>query len=123
MMGPIRVKLSRYLGYLYMESDVETALNLLRHLKNKRGAREDIVDTIRILENFDAFYEYMRRKYKEFISPRKSETDMLAGGVTIDKVKLNVDGGKKVTIVFDKRISQEEVVKTLRELGFEIEGP
>ena len=123
MVGLTRVRLSRHLGYLYMESSVEAALGLLRHLRDRRGAREDIDDTIRILENFDAFYEYMRRKHKEYIAPRKSEADMLSGRVTIDKVKLSVDGERRATIVFDKRVSYKELAEALEELGFEIEGP
>lgn len=120
-MSSTRTKLTKQLGYIYLELSLENALLVLKHLRERRGAREDIEDSIRILENFDTFYEYIRKKYKEYIAPRKNEADMLTGKVTIDKIKLEVNGVKKVTIVFDKRVRVEEVVEALRDLSLELE--
>ncbi|MEM2763450.1 MAG: hypothetical protein QXH74_04260, partial [Sulfolobales archaeon] len=63
-MNSVRVKLSKQLGYIHLELSLENALRVLKLLRQKRGFYEDIEDSIRILENFDAFYEYIRKKYK-----------------------------------------------------------
>jgi len=114
-----QVKLFRQLGYVYLRSPLEVALNVLRKLSELRGWSEDLSDAIRILENFDTFYEFMKRKHKEYIAPRKSESDLLAGRVVVDKLKLEVNGERVVTLVFDKRVRYEEVLEVLRELGLE----
>jgi len=121
-MDSVRVKLSKQLGYIHLELSLENALRVLKLLRQKRGFYEDIEDSIRILENFDAFYEYIRKKYKEYIAPRKNEADMLTGKVTVDKIKLEVNKIKKVTIVFDKRVKTEEITEILRDLGLEFEA-
>jgi uridine kinase len=115
-----KVKLVRYFGYLYLEAEVSTALKILKAFREKRGSREDIEDSIRILENFDAYYELMRKKYKEFIAPRKNEADMLSGVVTVDKIKLEHDGRRLATVVFDKRVRPEEVADIIKELNLEL---
>lgn len=115
------IKLVKHLGYIYLELSLENALRVVKRLREKRGAREDIEDSIRILENFEVFYEYARKKYKEYVVPRKNEADMLAGKVTVDKIKLEVDGARKVTIVFDKRVKTEEVVEALKDLSLEFQ--
>ncbi|MEM0285290.1 MAG: hypothetical protein QXZ22_05620 [Sulfolobales archaeon] len=121
-MNPANVKLTKQLGYIHLELSLENALRFLKLLKKKKGVYEDIEDSIRILENFDAFYEYIRKKHKEYVAPRKNEVDMLAGRVTVDKIKLEVDKIKKVTIVFDKRVKIEEITEILRDLGLEFEA-
>ncbi|MEM2197106.1 MAG: hypothetical protein QW290_08505 [Sulfolobales archaeon] len=121
-MNPANVKLTKQLGYIHLELSLENALRFLKLLKEKKGVYEDIEDSIRILENFDAFYEYIRKKHKEYVAPRKNEVDMLAGRVTVDKIKLEVDKIKKVTIVFDKRVKIEEITEVLRDLGLEFEA-
>jgi len=121
-MNPANVKLTKQLGYIHLELSLEDALRFLKLLRKKKGVYEDIEDSIRILENFDAFYEYIRKKHKEYVAPRKNEVDMLAGRVTVDKIKLEVDKIKKVTIVFDKRVKIEEITEVLRDLGLEFEA-
>ncbi|MEM1832311.1 MAG: hypothetical protein QXJ97_12390 [Desulfurococcaceae archaeon] len=121
-MNLANVKLTKQLGYIHLELSLEDALRFLKLLRKKKGVYEDIEDSIRILENFDAFYEYIRKKHKEYVAPRKNEVDMLAGRVTVDKIKLEVDKIKKVTIVFDKRVKIEEITEVLRDLGLEFEA-
>ncbi|MCX8208716.1 MAG: hypothetical protein RMH84_00970 [Sulfolobales archaeon] len=122
-MSSSRARLCKQFGYVYLELPLENALRVLRYLRERRGASEDIDDSIRILENFDAFYEYSRRKFKEYLAPKKNEADLLSGRVTVDKVKLELDGEKRVTIVFDKRVKVEAVVEALKNLGLEFELP
>jgi peptidoglycan/xylan/chitin deacetylase (PgdA/CDA1 family) len=115
-----QIKLFKQLGYVYLRAPLEVVLKVLRRLGELRGWSEDLSDAMRILENFDAFYEFMRRKHKEYIAPRKSETDLLSGRVVVDKLKLEVDGGRFVTLVFDKRVGYEEILNVLRELGLPV---
>lgn len=120
-MGSAKAKLARQLGYIYLDLSLEDALRVLRYLRDRRGPSEDIDDSIRILENFDYFYAYARKKLKEYVAPRKSEADLLAGRVAIDKMKLELDGGRRVTLVFDKRVRVEEVIEALKSVGLEFE--
>ncbi len=117
-----KARLTRQFGYVYLDLGLEEALRVLGYLRDRRGGSEDVEDSIRILENFDYFYAYARKKLKEYIAPKKSEADMLSGRVTVDKMKLEVDGEKRVTIVFDKRVGIEEVVEALRSVGLEFEA-
>jgi peptidoglycan/xylan/chitin deacetylase (PgdA/CDA1 family) len=115
-----QIKLFKQLGYVYLRAPLEVVLKVLRRLGELRGWSEDLSDAMRILENFDAFYEFMRRKHKEYIAPRKSESDLLSGRVVVDKLKLEVDGSRFVTLVFDKRVGYEEILNVLRELGLPV---
>lgn len=115
-----QVKLFKQLGYVYLRAPLEVVLKVLRRLGELRGWSEDLGDAVRILENFDVFYEFMRRKHKEYVAPRKSESDLLSGRVVVDKLKLEVDGGRFVTLVFDKRVGYEEILNILRELGLTV---
>ncbi len=120
-MNSAKARLTRQLGYVYLELGLEEALRVLSYFRDKRGRSEDVEDSVRILENFDYFYAHARKKLKEYVAPRKSEADLLAGRVTVDKIKLEVDGTRRVTIVFDKRVRTEEVIEALKSVGLEFE--
>jgi hypothetical protein len=76
------------------------------------GLTEDVEDALRILNNFDAYYDTLRKKFKEYITPRKSERDLLLGRVMIDKIKLRVEKNQKIVlIVFDKRVNEESILR------------
>ena len=114
------IKLVRtFYGYVYIESEVEDAIKILNQLRSSLGRdTEDLRDSIRILENFDVFYEMLRKKFKEFIAPRKSEADLIRGRVVVDKIRLFKEGGlRKVVIVFDKRVTPDDLERILNELG------
>ena len=120
----MRVKLVKtFMGYLYLECDVETALKVLEYAKEKLGRdTEDVNDSIRIVKNFDVFYEMARKKFKDYIAPKKSESDLIRGLVFIDKIKLSKsDGDKLVVLIFDKRISEELIKNILNSLNIKYE--
>ncbi len=116
-------KLTRTLfGYIRLETNAEDAVKVLNYLKNAGGRdTEDVNDALRIIKNFDVFYEMMKKKFKDYIAPRKSEVDLIRGRVVIDKIRLSKNDVKKVTIVFDKRVSEELITKALEDLGIKYE--
>jgi len=117
------VKITKTLfGYIKLEVDADNALKLLKYLRDVSGKNtNDVVDALRIIENFDVFYEMMKKKFKDYIAPRKSENDLIRGKVIIDKIKLTKNNVKKVTIIFDKRVNEELVTKALESLNIEYE--
>lgn len=119
-----KVRLVRsFTGYIYVEGSCDILVKLLTYLRDEyRRNTADINDTLRILNNFDAFYEIMRRKFKDFISPKKDEGDLIKGVVTIDKLKLfKKDGMNYVVLVLDKKVELNFISKVLSDLGIEFE--
>lgn len=109
--------------YKSVELSPEEAEKLVRFIVDKLGIEpNDVNEFFRILRNFDAFYEMMKKKFKDYIVPAKSMNDMILGRVVVDKVKLIKEGGKrKVVVVFDKRVPEDIIVEGLKELGYEVE--
>ncbi len=112
-----------FMGYLFMRGPKDEVLKLLTYLRDNKGrSTEDVIDTIRIINNFNVFYEMARKKFKDYISPRKNEGDLIRGLVTIDKIKLvKSEKGDEVIIIFDKRVNDELIVNSAKALGVEIE--
>lgn len=102
----------RELGYVVIEGVLTEVYSALEKIAGELGLTEDIEDTLRILRNFDAHYSSLRRKFKEYITPRKNERDLLLGKVIVDKIKLRVENNQKiVAIVFDKRVNPEHILR------------
>lgn len=120
----IRVKVFKTIGdYVALEALAEDAINVINMLKNnlKRGG-EDIEDAIRIIHHFDTFYDFMRKKFKEYLTPRKGLDDILKKRVIIDRLKLIKRGDSRfVEIIFDKSISMDEILTILLNNGIEVE--
>jgi uridine kinase len=113
--------LQNFYGYIYLDASVDEAVKLLEGIRKELNANsEDLNDTLRILANFQAFYQMIKKRFKEFITPRKSESDLIYGRVVIEKIKLYREGGQnRVTIVFDKRFRKEDLVRVLNVLGID----
>lgn len=112
-----------FMGYLLMRGPKDEVLKLLTYLRDNKGRNtEDVIDTIRIINNFNVFYEMARKKFKDYISPRKNEGDLIRGLVTIDKIKLvKSEKGDEVIIIFDKRVNNELIIGSAKALGIEVE--
>ncbi|RLG78793.1 MAG: hypothetical protein DRO10_02080 [Thermoprotei archaeon] len=111
-----------FFGYIYLEANVDEAVKVLEAMKELGRETGDVEDSLRILRNFDAFQEMLRKRFKEFIAPRKSERDLIMGRVSVDKLRLIRKGGeRKVVIVFDKRVPEDDVVEALQKAGVEFE--
>ena len=118
----VRLKKS-FMGYLYLEGDVNELLSILRFIKEKKGRdTDDVRDSIRILENFDVFYETARKKFKDYLAPQKNERDLILGNVVVDKIRLIKEGNtRKAIVVLDKRVDESFITKVIKELGFNLE--
>ncbi|RLG85386.1 MAG: hypothetical protein DRO15_07560 [Thermoprotei archaeon] len=116
--------ISRAIGdYVTVEMDATYAPDFLEEIRNflKRGG-EDVADTIRMIKNFDVFHDFMTRKFKEYLVPKKELSDLIRGNVIIDKIKLIKDSNRRrVLIMFDRSVKEYEIIKVLSELGFEIQ--
>ncbi len=108
--------------YIIVEGNVEELIKFLEYVVKERGLTEDLEDTLRILKNFDVFYEMMRKKFKEYLAPKKDEADLISGRVFVDKIKLYIDKNvKKASIVLDKRIDLNFVLEILKRTGLTYE--
>ncbi|MCE4624771.1 MAG: hypothetical protein F7C35_02765 [Desulfurococcales archaeon] len=109
--------------YKSVELSVEEAERLVKYVVDRLGMEpNDVNEFFRIVRNFDAFYDVMRKKFKDYLVPQKSMNDMILGRVIVDKVKLIKEGGKKkVIVVFDKRVPEDIIIEGLKELGYEVE--
>lgn len=109
-------------GYVRLEGVVDDVLKVMKAVRDVWGRdTEDVNDTIRILSNFDVFYESMRRRFKEYIAPRKRESELVKGLVVVEKIKLTKEGGRRAVVVFDKGIELDDIKHLLDELGIEYE--
>ncbi len=112
-----------FMGYLFMRGSKDEVLKLLTYLRDNKGRNtEDVIDAIRIINNFNVFYEMAKKKFKDYISPRKNEGDLIRGLVTVDKIKLvKSEKGDEVVIIFDKRVSDELIIDSAKAVGIEVE--
>ncbi len=107
--------ISDCLGYPCIDLDLDDAEKILKILTDRLGyVTSDVQDTLRIIENFDESYRYAVKKFKEYLVPVKSESDLIKGRVVIDRVKLTRVGNKRrILIVFDRRIKKELLEEAL----------
>ncbi len=122
MKGKIVVEID--LGkYRSVDLSLPEAEELLSRVVEKLGYESnDVNETYRIIRNFDAFYETMRKKFKDHLAPAKSMNDMIRGTVIVDRVKLYTQGDeKRIVLIFDRRVPEDVIVESLREMGYEVE--
>lgn len=117
-----KVRLSKYLGYTYVTGEVEDVLALMRAIRDSLGRNtEDVNDTIRILEHFEEFYETMKRRSKDYISPKKSEADLVRGVAVVEKIRLMKEQGvNEAIVIFDKRVDDALLRRAAAEAGVEV---
>ena len=106
--------------YKYVDLELSEAQKLLNEIAIRKGETRDLLEAIRYLENFDEFYMYMKKKFKDFITPPKEPKDLVSGRVVIDKLKLYTkDDVKRVVIVFDRRVDVEFLQQLLKTIGYD----
>jgi len=119
-MVEIRVDMAKY---KYVDLGIDDALRLLDELKRLyAGGKGDFDEVARYIVNFDEFYTYMKRRFKDYMPlPHKPE-DYMHGRVVIDKVKLYVDdnGVKRIVLVFDRRVRTDDVRSALEKIGYKV---
>ena len=109
-------------NYKSVKLELSDALELLKIIVSLRGLEtKDVIESFRILNNFDEFYEYQRKKFKDYVTPDKDVSDMIKGSVVVDNMKLVKENNKKfVIITFDRRLKEEFIVKGLNQIGFNV---
>ena len=82
---------------------------------------KDVMEALRIVRNFDEFYEFQEKKFKDYLVPDKDISDMIRGAVVVDSLKLIKRGDvKEVLVMFDRRVSEEVIAEALKDLGYEV---
>ncbi len=82
---------------------------------------KDVMEALRIVRNFDEFYEFQEKRFKDYVVPDKDISDMIKGAVVVDSLKLIRSGEQReVTVTFDRRVSEDVIVDALKELGYEV---
>ncbi len=106
--------------YKYIDLPLDKAIEFVDKAIEIYGETLDLNETNRYVKNFDEFYGYMKRKFKDFIAPPKSSREVVLGKVFIHKVKLYVQGSneKRVLLVIDRRVSLDILKKILNDIGY-----
>jgi len=120
----MKVKVIKYIGnYFGIETQVNEMIKIISKIRDELNYNTyDVEDTLRMLKSFDVFYDMMKRKFKHFISPRKSEADLIKGKVLVDKLKLfKEDNERFALIIFDRRVNYEKIVNVIKSLGLKLE--
>ena len=105
--------------YRILKLPSQEALELLRLMETEEGGNE-VLEAIRIAENFNVFYDMMKRKQRDYIPLPHDYSDLLRGRVSIDKIRLEKTGDQNIVVlVFDRRYPIEKLEEMLRKIGFE----
>ena len=106
--------------YKYIDLPLDKAIEFVDRAIEIYGETLDLSETNRYVKNFDEFYGYMKRKFKDFIAPPKSFREIVLGKVFIHKVKLYVQDSneKRVLLVVDRRVSLDILKKILNGIGY-----
>ncbi|MGC8566241.1 MAG: hypothetical protein ACP5I6_02615 [Caldisphaera sp.] len=112
--------------YMSVKLQLDEAKKLLEEIVKELNIKsKDINESFRILNNFDEFYSYQQKKFKDYLTPDKDVSDMIKGAVVVDNLKLLKEDKKKyVVITFDRRLKEDIIIKSLKLIGYEpvIEG-
>ncbi len=110
--------------YKYVDVSIEEAYTLLEALRSRfPKAEADILEVKRYIDNFDEFYSYMKKKFKDYIPLPHRPEDYIRGSALIDKVKLYIsaNGEKRAVLVIDRRVSAESLKELLESLGYTVD--
>ncbi len=116
----IEIDFAKYKLVKLPREDAERLLQALTEILGKKP--NDIQETLRYIRNFDEFFDYMRKKFKDYLAPPHRADDYIRGEAIVDKVKLLKENNEKyVVIVFDRRIKEDVISRALEQLGYEVE--
>jgi len=106
------------MGYPCIELETSIAIKMLEKIASLLGyVTDDIMDSIRIIEDFDESYRYSVKKFKEYIVPVKREADLIRGRVVVDRIKLRKVGeNRRVLVVFERRVDRDLIKRALESI-------
>ncbi len=109
-------------NYRSVRLELNDAIELLKRVVSLRGIKtKDVNESFRILNNFDEFYEFQKKKFKDYVTPDKDVSDMIRGAVVVDNLKLIKENNKKIVVItFDRRLKEELIIKALNDMGYEV---
>lgn len=122
-MGRVVVKIDAG-SYKIIDVNIADALKILEKVKEvTKKNPSDINEVVRYINNFDEFYSYMQRKFKDYMAPPHKPDDYIKGLAFIDKVRLykSENGEKRIVIVFDRRVDVEMLKDAISRAGYEVE--
>jgi len=116
----VRVDISKYKFVDLPASDVEEFVEALRSALGRDS--KDFKEVLRFVRNFDDFYEYSKKKFKDYIALPHKPSDYIRGAVVIDKIKLykDSDGKPRVVFVINRSIDLDPIRKALEEVGYKV---
>ena len=113
----VKIDLARY---KYVDLDIDRAKMFLEKMREKFGSIRDIDESFRYIENFDEFFNLMKKKFKEFLALPHTPDDYIKSKVVIDKIRLyKSDSGKRVVFVLDRRVDRKLIEDLLKSIGYE----
>ena len=105
--------------YPHVKLKRDIALRLIEVIVEKHGTTRDLEEARRIILNFDEYYNIARKKSDGYLVVMKDPADSLRKKSVVHKVRLLVENGEKVVeIVFDRNMSRELLISSLRETSF-----
>jgi len=116
----VKVKILMDLGrYPHITLEQKHAVELLECLSTEYYSSRDLVESIRIIENFDEFYRIVKRKFEEYLTPSKDQKEVLSGKSIVHKLRLfRVNGTNYVELIFDRRFDLNALKHCLSKLGY-----
>lgn len=106
--------------YRYVDLPIDEARKFIEYIRSVYGNIRDVEEALRYIENFDEFYNFMKKKFKEFIAIPHRPDDYIKSRVVIDKVRLYRDeeGNERVVFVLDRSVKREFIEEGLKRLGY-----
>lgn len=96
----------------------EKAGEFLEKLGELRGLTLDIRESIRIINSFDEYYRYAKRRMMDYVFIPKDPRDSIEGRVAMQKLRLYYEGEERMAeLILDRRVSLELVESALRDIG------
>jgi len=95
------------------------ALNLFKCLEEETSGSRDLMESIRIIENFDEFLRVIRRKFENYITPMKDHAESVMGKTIVHKIRLFKEDDKRmVEVIYDRRFKLDILKKCLNKIGY-----
>ncbi len=116
----IEIDFAKYKSVKLPKDDAERLLQVITEILGRKP--NDVQETLRYIRNFDEFFDYMRKKFKDYLAPPHRADDYIKGNAIIDKIKLLKENNERyVIIIFDRRVKEDVISRALQQLGYEVE--
>ncbi len=97
--------------------DRDKAIQLLECIADKHGSTRDLEESMRYIENYEEFYNYLRRKFEDYLTPPKHPRDAILGRVIVHKLRLfKEDEREMVELLFDRRFNLDILENCLKQV-------